>query len=469
MKLAINDSVIEAAPPTDKTLLQFVRERGLTGTKEGCASGDCGACTVMVGELVDGKVQYQTVNACIVPVGQMANRHVVTVEGLEGGNALHPAQIEMIASHGSQCGFCTPGFVVSLAALVEAGETPTRETVLKGISGNLCRCTGYRPIVEAGLRALEADYESELGSAGIRSLLSATDNGDGLVSRPHSLSELGDMLGRYPDARLIAGGTDLMLEVTQLYRRIPRLIDVTNIEELSGVTMTDTHIVIGAAASYTSLETFFPEISEPLIQLLERLGSRQIRNRGTVGGNLANGSPIADMPPVLIAWDAEIEIMSATGALRTVATEDFYIGYRETVLDNDDLITRIRLPRDAVNRFHRFYKSSKRIEDDISSVMGAFSFAGDGTRIEEARVAFGGMAAVPVRLRWVEAALEGSEVTEELVDQVTAMLDTEMSPLTDVRSSADYRSDMAKTMLRRALDEYLGNDHALITAVEIDA
>ena len=469
MKLLINQELIETVQPADKTLLQFVRARGHTGTKEGCASGDCGACTVLVGEFEGDTVRYHTVNACIVPVGQMAGKHVVTVEGLQVGEQLHPAQAEMVNCHGSQCGYCTPGFVMSLAALVEAGEQANRETVLSGISGNLCRCTGYRPIVDAGLKALGTEYQSRLDLPVSKDLLA--DSGSlrsPSVIQPCSEAELQQALTEYPDAKIIAGGTDLMLEVTQRYERIPKLIDVSGVEELNCINLADSHYVIGAAASYTQLEKHFASLSPQLIELLERLGSRQIRNTGTVGGNLANGSPIADMPPVLIVWDALIDIVSANGSSREIAVTDFYKGYRQTVLAAGEYIAGIRVPVGATERFHRFYKSSKRIEDDISSVMGAFSLSGDGNRVETARVAFGGMAATPVQLQVVESELSGATVTDELIDTVVKMLDDEMSPLTDVRASASYRSAMAGSMLERALREFRGENLPLVTQAKLD-
>jgi xanthine dehydrogenase small subunit len=463
----INEQAVEVNEPADRTALQYLRSSGLTGSKEGCASGDCGACTVMVGELKDGKVQFKTVNSCIVPIGQLAGMHVVTVEGLADQSGLHPVQEEMVACHGSQCGFCTPGFVMSLAAMLENGDPARIETVQQGISGNLCRCTGYRPIVQAGMNALGRDYESRLQDPAV--LEDTKPQSPGNVQQPSNESALQQAMVQYPQAPLIAGGTDLMLEVTQRYQSYEHLIDVSRVAELRSITETQDTYSIGAAVSYTELESFFATRSEPLVSLLHRLGSRQIRNSGTIGGNLANGSPIADMPPILICWDATLELCSSSGQKREVGVNEFYTGYRQTVLQDDEYIAGIRIPKKSLDSFTRFYKSSKRIEDDISSVMGAFLFEGDGSTITAARIAFGGMAATPVRLIGIEDILVGKTVDEELIAGVSAALGEAMSPLTDVRASAEYRTAMACSMIERALNEFSGASQPLVMELNLHA
>lgn len=451
MRFRLNRDVVDVDVQPSTTVLEYVRSIGLTGTKEGCASGDCGACTVM---LADGPEGFRTANACIMPVGQLAGKHLVTVEGLGTEGCLHPAQQAMVDSHGSQCGFCTPGFVMSLATLVENGCEPERERVLTGISGNLCRCTGYRPIVEAGIAALHED--SQLSAEPLEDIIPA-----GHCLRPESESELQEAIRLNQGARLIAGGTDLMLEVTQLYRDIDVLIDLSAVRELNALTVSDAEISIGAAVSYSRFEQE-PVFSDQFLKLLHRLGSRQIRNAGTVGGNLANGSPIADMPPVLMAWDAELEIVNVDGRLRRSGIAEFYHGYRQTDLAADEYIARIIIPRSATKGFHRFYKNSKRIEDDIASVMGAIRLEGDGNRVAGARIAFGGMAATPVRLNRVEGLVTG-EITDDLIREASDATRAAMTPLTDVRASAEYRSDMAAAMVARVLREFCGEPLALVT------
>ncbi len=468
LKFVLNNQIEELDVPADKTILQAVRELGLTGSKEGCASGDCGACTVLVGVPSDQGVRYQTVNACIAPIGQQAGRHIVTVEGLESPDGeLHPAQEKMVDCHGSQCGFCTPGFVMSLAALVEADVSAEREEVLQGISGNLCRCTGYRPIVEAGIAALEVGASAAIQGQELVPSVSASKAL--AVLQPVNESELQESIREFPNADLIAGGTDLMLEVTQRYEAKPQLIDVTRVEELQLISEGEEQLVIGAAVSYSRLEEFFSGRSTPFVSLLHRLGSRQIRNSGTLGGNLANGSPIADTPPILIAWDAQIETVNTKGESRLTAVSDFYRGYRDTTLSGDEYIARIHIPLASIESFHRFYKSSKRLEDDISSVMGAFRFEGSTDRITMARIAFGGMAATPVRLKAIEDSLTSSDLSKDLIAQVVDALSDEMTPLTDVRASAAYRSEMAASMLERALLEFMGEARPVITEVTLDA
>ena len=421
----------------------------------------------MVGELKDGKVQFKTVNSCIVPIGQLAGMHVVTVEGLADQSGLHPVQDEIVACHGSQCGFCTPGFVMSLSVMLENGDPAKLETVQQGISGNLCRCTGYRPILQAGINALGRDYESRLQNPVFFEDTEAVSPGN--VQQPSNETALREAMIQNPQASLIAGGTDLMLEVTQRYQPYEHLIDVSRVMELISITEAQDTYCIGASVTYTDLESFFARRSEELVSLLQRLGSRQIRNCGTIGGNLANGSPIADMPPVLICWNATIELCSSLGQKRSVAINEFYRGYRQTVLRDDEYISRIRIPKRSLKSFTRFYKSSKRIEDDISSVMGAFSFEADGSKITAARIAFGGMAATPVWLPDIEGLLIGKTVNERLLADVGEALSEAMSPLTDVRASAAYRTAMARSMLVRALNEFSGVSKPLVMALELHA
>ena len=478
MKLLINGEPVEINPRADQTLLQTVRERGLTGTKEGCASGDCGACTVLVGELEQDSIAWRTVNACIAPTGQFAGANVVTVEGLATAgpassqqsldiSQLHPAQAQMVECHGSQCGYCTPGFVMSLAALVETGAPPDRGTVLEGISGNLCRCTGYRPIVDAGLAALATPWQSRLADAS--SYAAVAQSTGNAVERPATEAQLQQALKRDAERPLIAGGTDFMLEVTQRFREVPAMIDLTSVAGLRQIEEQGDTIVIGAATPYSAIEHWAATHDTPLHELLIRLGSRQIRNNGTIGGNLANGSPIADMPPVLIVYNASIELVNADGVSRRVAVSDFYLGYRQTVLAADEYIARVHIPKSSLNQFHRFYKSSKRIEDDISSVMGAFCFEGDGNKISAARIAFGGMAATPVRLEALEALLTSVELDDDLVKTACQQIGELMTPMTDVRASAQYRQDMAASMLERALLAFRDNEVPVITQVVLDA
>ena len=449
LRFLLNTKLIDTDVPPYTTVLEVIREAGLKGTKEGCASGDCGACTVI---LQDEKGECQTINSCITPVGRIASHHLITVEGLADDDQLHPVQRALVDCHASQCGFCTPGFVMSLVAMAEKKVSLKRDNVIRAISGNLCRCTGYRPIIDAGVRAVEANQKTLATPR-----MPASEPLPG-YARPFSLAELNRCLEARPDARLVAGGTDLMLEVTQDYQDLPHFIDVSAVPELTSWAVEGEQIRIGAAVPYAILEEDFcdslGEAGQQLLKLLGRLGSPQIRHVGTVGGNLANGSPIADIPPVLMVMDGVIDFNGIFGK-RTSDVVTFYEGYRKTSLQPGEYISSIRLPREAFRDFHRFYKSSKRIEDDISSVMGAFRFAGKGREITDARIAYGGMAATPLRLVDLEKQVLGV-VDADMIQKSKTLVSTLMSPMSDVRASAEYRSAIASVMLERALREFSG-------------
>ena len=471
MEFVLNKERVEVLGiDADTTVLNLLRQKGLVGTKEGCASGDCGACTVMVGaaSAAGGQIEYKTINACIALAGSLAGKHIVTVEGLQNGAELHPAQRSMVEHHASQCGYCTPGFVMSLANLVEdqIGSDQARknlsEIVISGISGNLCRCTGYRPIVDAGISALSEKHPPSVCHDDAKNFLQTyhPDQGasDGHYHRPRSLEDLDRLVGVHGNQCIVAGATDFGLEITQRWVRFPEIIDISEVTEMREVAITDHQISIGACVSYSQVEQIFSDRSNPFVHLLLRLGSRQIRNTGTLGGNIANASPIADTPPVLIVWEATLELRNAKGLTREVSVEEFYVSYRQTILANDEYIVRIMIPVESVSRFHRFYKHSKRIEDDISSVMGAFSIRGHDKNIAGIRISYGGMAAIPVRLHEVEAMLVDTTLDIKLVDKACARLRTTMTPMTDVRASAAFRMDMAVEMLDRALREYMGEE-----------
>ncbi|WP_051234528.1 xanthine dehydrogenase small subunit [Marinimicrobium agarilyticum] len=466
MRLVVNKVSVETGPQApEMTLLRFLREqRRLTGTKEGCASGDCGACTVMVVEQgPDGPIS-RTVNSCICPLGSVAGQEVVTVEGLASDGELHPVQEAMVNCHGSQCGFCTPGFVMSLAslhseqaALLEADDGERRHRILDAISGNLCRCTGYRPIVEAGFQALKkpaqlANIVQEQGEgAPFASNETASEAGNGYY-RPATEEALQQCLRDQPTARLIAGGTDLMLEATQLYRTFDVLIDLNAIGSLKQVSVTSEHIAVGAAVTYTELERTLGARCSELMQMLNRLGSRQIRNRGTVGGNIGNASPIADMPPYLLVLEAELIIRNSRGKERRERLIDFYRGYKQTTLGAGEYLAEVVFDRAAFEEPLKLIKLSKRYEDDISAVMGAFRWRADGSLA----IAYGGMAATPKRALETEALLNRSiwqregELDQVVLDLACEQLAREFTPMTDVRASADYRMAMAGTLLRKA-------------------
>lgn len=488
MRFVLNQTVREVdGPAADMTLLRYLREQKLTGTKEGCGSGDCGACTVLVSR--DGAA-FMAVNACICPLGSLQDCQVITVEGLAGpGDELHPVQAALVECHGSQCGFCTPGFVMSLVGLqlgagtelAQADAHRQRAAVIDAVSGNLCRCTGYRPIVDAGIAALQHSGSVNKESANNlartwapdapltgNTSLGLDDNAavpalllKGAASyywQPQSESALQSLLTQYPQARLIAGGTDLMLEVTQQYKSLPQLIDVNAIASLQKIESDNNEMLIGAAVSYSALEKNLKTISPEFVALLARLGSRQIRNRGTLGGNICNASPIADAPPYLLVMDAELELVNSNGNVRREWLTHFYRDYKKTTLAAGEYLARICIAREQLARPLKLFKISKRYEDDISAVMGAFCWSGPATN--QFKIAFGGMAAIPKRATATEQFLSNAnwyasgEVDEDILAKACDLLRSEFSPLGDVRASAAYRMDMACNLLKRACYEF---------------
>lgn len=480
MKCILNDELIdENTLPSDFTALRYLREkRGLTGTKEGCASGDCGACTLLVGALEDGELTYSTLNSCITPMQSLAGKHIVSVEYLSKSGELHPAQQAMVASHGSQCGFCTPGFVLSLAGLYENKQSSEqaidREAVCDAISGNLCRCTGYRPIIEAGL-SMTKEHMIKVQESKQTPYVELMSKNDSIKTQleniqfdshnssnylqPIDLEQLAHALTSYPEASLIAGGTDLMLENTQRYRDFDTLIDVSRVTELKHLHIGETSLTIGSSVTYSELEDFSKTLYPQVNALLSRIASRQIRNRGTIGGNVANASPIADLPPLLLAFDADIQLLKHDGSTRAVNIADFYQGYKQTQLAADEMIASFELSLDKLAQFHRFYKVSKRMEDDISSVMLAVRFEVDNGTLSDVRFAFGGMAATPIRGLKAESALTGRAINDEqALNQAIDALRSELTPMSDMRASAKYRLDMACNLIRKAWLELNGTD-----------
>lgn len=481
------------------SILDWLRTKmRLTGTKEGCASGDCGACTVAIGTPdpgESGQLRYDSVNSCIALVGSLHGKHLVTVEALTQESP-HPVQKEMVECHGAQCGFCTPGIIMSLFALhTESAATnsvPDDRALLEALSGNLCRCTGYRPIIEAGRRACVQTWEPSTSNAVlnrgsalsgpvtadssapvpgvvgpawlqdpemIASLLKLQGSAGALLDdqgyrydAPANLEALRELRQQFPEARLIAGGTDLALEITQQLKDLSHLIGLSSVEELQEIDEDEHGIYLGAAVTYRAMFHKLEERWPHFGPMLERLGSRQIRNRGTVGGNIGNASPIGDMPPTLIALGAELELDSAEGT-RRLLLQDFFQGYKQTDLQPNEFIRGVWIPAAKPDEQLLIYKVSKRIDDDISAVLGAFWLKRDGETIKDCRLAFGGMAAIPKRAEGAEAELRGQPWNAATVAAAISALEGEFEPMTDVRGSAAYRLQVAGNLLRRALLE----------------
>ncbi|GHA84815.1 xanthine dehydrogenase small subunit [Modicisalibacter luteus] len=450
----------------DTSALELLRVYlGKTGTKEGCASGDCGACTVAVGEPDgSGGLAYHNANACIMPAHQLSGCHVVTVEGLARGDALHPVQAAMVDCHGSQCGFCTPGIIMSLFTLHEGQRHQpaplTQERLESALGGNLCRCTGYRPIRDAALRM--GDYPDThptwaddpdlprnvetLSTDATRMSQSAPEAATGYTA-PRDLAALREVRRQQPDARLVAGGTDLWLEVTQQLKSLDEVVDIREVTELNGIEETPHGWWVGAAVTFRRLEPLFTEHYPAFAHLMHRFASSQIRNRATMGGNVANASPIGDTPPVLLALGARLALDGPEGE-REIPIDAFFLDYKQTALKAGEFIRAIFLPHLA-DRQLKVWKLSKRREDDISAVLAAFSWRLDNGVMKDVRLAYGGMAAIPRRALQAEAALEGQSPSRAAFEAARAALRHEFQPLDDVRGSSEYRLVAAANLLER--------------------
>ncbi|WP_416560550.1 xanthine dehydrogenase small subunit [Limnohabitans sp. yimb22184] len=462
--------------PPDRTLLELLREDlRLTATKEGCAAGDCGACTVVVAEAVNGRLQYRAVNSCIKTAHAIDGMALWTAADLaQSDGTLHPVQQAMVACHGSQCGFCTPGFVMSLFALyqrtVAQGQTVDSHTAHQALSGNLCRCTGYRPIVQAAC-SLQADAKQAMDEKPIVAALqklAATEKTGGNYLRPSTLSALLQARAQHPQAQLIAGATDAGLWITQSLRRLQQIIDLTRVAELRRVERYPQHIAIGAAVN---LQDAFEALAadRPVIAPFgERFAGWPVRQSGTLGGNVANGSPIGDSMPLLIALGAQVVLMAwrkGKAVHRHVSLDQFYTGYRQSLLAADEVLAWVVVPRPAPGEWLGTYKVSKRQEDDISAVCLAVQLHVEGGRITSARIGAGGVAATPARAVKTEAALIGHPWNEATLAVAQQTIQQEFSPLSDLRASADYRRQILGQLLRRAWLESTGHHTVRLEAL----
>jgi len=472
-----------------RTLLEVLREDlQCTAVKEGCGEGDCGACTVVLGEATPHGLAYRSVNSCIRLAHSVQGMAVWTAQDLgahdgfvtagppqgdegslggqrpasaaeRGGTALHPCQQAMVDCHGSQCGFCTPGFVMSLFGMyqnrVMRGETVSREMAQVDLSGNLCRCTGYRPILDAaqqmgGLPRVQVDEAAVL--AQLRTIAPAPA---GAYRAPTRLADLLGLRAELPQAQLVAGCTDVGLWVTKQHQQFAQVLDLTRVEELRQLRSTPELLIVGAAVplheAYAALVAERPQLR----RFAERFAGLPVRSSGTLGGNVANGSPIGDSMPLLLALEATLVLASVRGE-RRVALHDFYTGYRKNVMASDEVLTYLEVPRPVPNERLRVYKISKRQDDDISAVCLALNLLVKGERIERARLGVGGVAATPVRALRAQASLQGQPWARETFAATAKVLQAEFEPISDMRASAAYRRAMLGQLLLRYWGEEQG-------------
>ena len=486
-------------PPT-RTLLEVLREDlHCTGTKEGCGEGDCGACSVVLGEAGgDGAVKYSTVNSCIRMAHSVDGMALWTVEDIAptlattcaalppegagpclgrpgaaaiaptGVSALHPAQEAMVQCHGSQCGFCTPGFVMSLFGLYQnhaaRGQTPlqaiSRSQAQTALSGNLCRCTGYRPILDAAqaMQALPPVVVDEVSLLSKLELLAHIPRGleaDLTYISPTSLAQLLQLRAQRPEAQLVAGCTDVGLWVTKMHKQFDQVIDLTQVAELKRVEQYPHHIAMGAAVTLTDAFAALVANRPQLQTFANRFAGLPVRNSGTLGGNVANGSPIGDSMPLLIALGANVVLMSTRGH-REMPLEALYTGYRQNVMAPDEVLAWIKVPKATQAEFSRVYKISKRFEDDISAVCLAVNLHIANGVVQTASIGAGGVAATPVRARQTEAALIGQPWNQATVKRAMQTLRTEFTPISDMRASSGYRTQVLGNLLQRYWLEHQG-------------
>jgi len=445
-------------PDSNETLLNYIRTKlKKTGTKEGCAEGGCGACTVVFGELKNNEIIYRAINSCITLLPTLQGKQLILVEDLiskEG--SLHPVQEAMVNYHGSQCGFCTPGFIMSLFSMYKKNSKFKDDEIKDSISGNLCRCTGYKPIIKAA-KSLKNKNKIDQFSKNRKNIINLLKkinnksisiyNKEKKYFAPRYVTELKKILKKNTNANFLSGGTDLSLAVTKEKKDINSIIYMNSIRELSYIKNNKKYIEVGATTSLIELETYIEKYYPDFTKILKRYGSPQIRNVATVAGNIATASPIGDCLPLLLSLNAQV-VLQGIKKTKIFFLDDFFISYRKTKLKRGQFIHSIRIPLFKDNTF-KAYKISKRFDDDISSVCAAFNLVIVKNKIQSARIAYGGMATTPKRATYCEKVLSNSLVTDENIDKAKKALEKDFKPISDMRASRSYRMEVAKNLLEK--------------------
>ena len=452
-------------PDPNETILNLIRLRlKKTGTKEGCAEGGCGACTVVVGELKKNNIIYKAINSCIAFTTSLEGKHLLVVEDLiQKNGSLHPVQSAMINFHGSQCGFCTPGFIMSLFSMYKNKTSYDKKTIEESISGNLCRCTGYRPIIDAAksLKNNKPDQSKKNEKKTISLLKKIRAKNITINDKfkkyfaPRTINELKKIIKKNQNAEFLSGGTDMSLIVTKQKKDIKNIVYLNSIDELNYIKEKDKYIEVGATTPLSKFESIIKKYYPDFNRILKRYGSVQIRNVATLAGNIATASPIGDSLPLLLSLDASISIESFNKKM-TIPLKDFFIGYRKTKLKKGQFISSIKIPIFKKNIF-KAYKISKRIDDDISSVCASFNLAIVNKKIKDIKIAYGGMAATPKRAVYCEKMLLNSDFSEDIILKAQKSLERDFQPIDDMRASKDYRVEIAKNLLTKCFAEIKKN------------
>ncbi len=462
VKFIYKNQIVEINnPDSNETILNYVRIKlKKTGTKEGCAEGGCGACTVVLGELKKNNISYKAINSCIAFVPSLEGKQLILVEDLISEDELHPVQKAMVNYHGSQCGFCTPGFVMSLFAMYKNYSSYKEDTIKDTIQGNLCRCTGYRPIIDAA-KSLNKESRFDHFSRNKKITLNllrkikqrniAIINDNKKYFAPTSVNKLKSILKQEPNSKLISGGTDVSLIVTKERKDLNSLIYMNSINELDYIKENNSYIEVGATTPLINFDSFVKKYFPDFSQILKRYGSVQIRNICTIAGNIATASPIGDTLPLLLALDSQIVIQDKSKT-QILPLNSFFIGYRKTKLKKGQFIHSIRIPLLKKNIF-KAYKVSKRIDDDISSVCASFNIEINNNKIKKIRIAYGGISSTPKRAFNCEKILLNSFLSEQIINKAKKQLEKDFKPITDARASKKYRMEIAKKLLEKCFLE----------------